>query len=154
MATPENGTNLSEDLDIEGPQTSLLTADEQSAIYKQASLLAIYAMSNKNGATKAKEMLAVVTKVKNFLTNLVQLAGNSGPQVKTAVHSLVQKLVVRPPSLSLSLFVSSHSLPLPPLSLAPFLCLFDVWVYVQMLLSLAEWCTCDMYIECFALVIN
>lgn len=103
MATPENGTNLSEDLDIEGPQTSLLTADEQSAIYKQASLLAIYAMSNKNGATKAKEMLAVVTKVKNFLTNLVQLAGNSGPQVKTAVHSLVQKLVVRSPSLSLSL---------------------------------------------------
>lgn len=116
MATPENGTNLSEDLDIEGPQTSLLTADEQSAIYKQASLLAIYAMSNKNGATKAKEMLAVVTKVKNFLTNLVQLAGNSGPQVKTAVHSLVQKLVVRPPSLSLSLSLCTPCPCLPCLS--------------------------------------
>ena len=77
-----------------GPQTSLLTIEEQSAIYKQASLLAIYAMSSKNGPAKAKEMLAVVTKVKNFLTNLVQLAGNSGPQVRTAVHSLVQKLVV------------------------------------------------------------
>lgn len=77
-----------------GPQTSLLTMEEQSAIYKQASLLAIYAMSSKNGPAKAKEMLAVVTKVKNFLTNLVQLAGNSGPQVRTAVHSLVQKLVV------------------------------------------------------------
>ncbi|XP_019853514.1 PREDICTED: transcription initiation factor TFIID subunit 4B-like [Amphimedon queenslandica] len=76
-----------------GPQTSLLTIEEQSAIYKQASLLAIYAMSSKNGPAKAKEMLAVVTKVKNFLTNLVQLAGNSGPQVRTAVHSLVQKLV-------------------------------------------------------------
>lgn len=79
---------------VHNPQVQLLTQEEQSAIYKQASLFAIYSMSNKNGATKAKEMLAVVTKVKNFLTNLVQLAGNSGPAVKSTVHSLVQKLVV------------------------------------------------------------
>lgn len=76
------------------PNTQLLTSDEQSALYKQASLFAIQALVSKSGQAKAKEMLNVVTKVKNFLTNLIQLAGNSGPSVKTAVHSLVQKLVV------------------------------------------------------------
>lgn len=78
----------------QSPHAQLLTPEEQSALYKQASLLAIHSLFNKNGAAKAKEMLAVVTKVKNFLTNLIQLAGSSGPQVKQTVHSLVQKLVV------------------------------------------------------------
>ena len=78
----------------QSPNSQLLTPEEQSALYKQASLLAIHSLFNKNGAVKAKERLAVVTKVKNFLTNLIQLAGNSGPEVKQTVHSLVQKLVV------------------------------------------------------------
>lgn len=71
-----------------------LTSDEHSYFYKQASLLAIHALSSKHGPAKAKEILGVVTKVKDFLTNLISLAGNSGAQVRVAVQSLVQKLVV------------------------------------------------------------
>ena len=71
-----------------------LTSDEHSYFYKQASLVAIHALSSKHGPAKAKDILAVVTKVKDFLTNLITLAGNSGVQVRTAVQSLVQKLVV------------------------------------------------------------
>ena len=71
-----------------------LTSEEQSALYRQASLLAVSATAKSSGE-KAKEILTVVSKVKDFLTHLIQLAGNSGPQVKTAVQTLVQKLVVR-----------------------------------------------------------
>ena len=70
-----------------------LTSEEQSAMYRQASLLAVSATA-KSGGEKAKEILTLVSKVKDFLTHLIQLAGNSGPQVKTAVQALVQKLVV------------------------------------------------------------
>ena len=71
-----------------------LTSDEHSYFYKQASLVAIHALSSKHGPAKAKDILAVVTKVREFLTNLITLAGNSGVQVRGAVQSLVQKLVV------------------------------------------------------------
>jgi transcription initiation factor TFIID subunit 4 len=77
----------------QSPSALQLTQEEQSTLYKQASLHAIHSLFTKHGADKAKEMLAIVTKVKNFLTNLVQLAGNSGPHVKQTVHTLVQKLV-------------------------------------------------------------
>ena len=72
-----------------------LSAEEQSAMQRQASLLAVSATTKSTGEIgKAKEILTVVSKVKEFLTHLIQLAGNSGPQVKTAVQALVQKLVV------------------------------------------------------------
>ena len=77
------------------PSAQLLTNEEQSQLYKQASLLAIHALFSKNGQPKAKEILNKVTKVKNFLTNLIQLAGNTSNELKVTVHSLVQKLVVR-----------------------------------------------------------
>ena len=76
------------------PNAQLITSEEHAAIYKQASLYAIHTLFSKNGQTRAKEILDRVTKVKNFLTNLVHLAAKSGPQVRLAVHSLVQKLVV------------------------------------------------------------
>lgn len=75
------------------PNAQLITSEEHAAIYKQASLYAIHTLFSKNGQTRAKEILDRVTKVKNFLTNLVHLAAKSGPQVRLAVHSLVQKLV-------------------------------------------------------------
>ena len=72
-----------------------LSAEEQSAMQRQASLLAVSATTKSTGEIeKAREILTVVSKVKDFLTHLIQLAGNSGPQVKSSVQSLVQKLVV------------------------------------------------------------
>ena len=76
------------------PNSQIITSEEQGAIHKQAGLLAIHTYCAKHGQTKAKEILDGVTKVKNFLTNLIQLASKSGPQVHSSVHSLVQKLVV------------------------------------------------------------
>ncbi len=76
------------------PSSQLITSEEQTAIHKQAGLLAIHTYCAKHGQAKAKEILDGVTKVKNFLTNLIQLASKSGRQVHSSVHSLVQKLVV------------------------------------------------------------
>ena len=76
------------------PNSQIITSDEQAAIHKQAGLLAIHTYCSKHGQAKAKEILDGVTKVKNFLTNLIQLAAKSGPQVHSSVHALVQKLVV------------------------------------------------------------
>ncbi len=76
------------------PNSQILSSEEQAAIHKQAGLLAIHTYCSKHGQAKAKEILDGVTKVKNFLTNLIQLAAKSGPQVHGSVHALVQKLVV------------------------------------------------------------
>lgn len=76
------------------PNSQLVTPEEQAAIHKQAGLLAIHTYCAKHGAAKAKEILDGVTKVKNFLTNLIQLASKNGAQVHSSVHTLVQKLVV------------------------------------------------------------
>lgn len=76
------------------PNSQIISTEEQSVIHKQAGLLAIHTYCAKHGQAKAKEILDGVTKVKNFLTNLIQLASKSGPQVHSSVHSLVQKLVV------------------------------------------------------------
>lgn len=79
------------------PSSQIVSSDEQAAIHKQAGLLAIHTYCAKHGAAKAKEILDGVTKVKNFLTNLIQLASKNGTQVHNSVHSLVQKLVVSGP---------------------------------------------------------
>ena len=77
------------------PSLLQLSTEEQSALQRQAGLLAVSATTKSTGEIgKAKEILTVVSKVKEFLTHLIQLAGNSGPQVKSAVQALVQKLVV------------------------------------------------------------
>lgn len=76
------------------PNSQIISTEEQSVIHKQAGLLAIHTYCAKHGQGRAKEILDGVTKVKNFLTNLIQLSSKSGPHVHSAVHSLVQKLVV------------------------------------------------------------
>ena len=70
-----------------------LTADEQSAAYKKANIIALSALAKKGG-DNARNMLAVQAKLQEFLTNLIALAGNSGQQLKSTVQMLVQQLVV------------------------------------------------------------
>lgn len=70
-----------------------LTAEEQSAAYRKANILALSALAKKGGPN-ARDMLAVQGKLQEFLTNLITLAGNSGQQLKSTVQMLVQQLVV------------------------------------------------------------
>lgn len=70
-----------------------LSADEQSAAYKKANVLALTALAKKGGPN-AKEMLAVQQKLQEFLTSLIALAGQKGPELKVKVQQLVQHLVV------------------------------------------------------------
>ena len=70
-----------------------LTTDEQSAAYKKANVLALTALAKKGGPN-AKEMLAVQQKLQEFLTSLIALAGQKGPELKVKVQLLVQHLVV------------------------------------------------------------
>ena len=70
-----------------------LTAEEQSAAYRKANILALSALAKKGGPN-AREMLAVQGKLQEFLTHLITLAGNSGQQLKSTVQMLVQQLVV------------------------------------------------------------
>ena len=72
-----------------------LTAEEQSAAYKKANIIALSALAKKGGPN-ARDMLAVQAKLQEFLTNLITLAGNSGQQLKSTVQMLVQQLVVSP----------------------------------------------------------
>ena len=72
-----------------------LTAEEQSAAYKKANIIALSALAKKGGPN-ARDMLAVQAKLQEFLTNLIALAGNSGQQLKSTVQVLVQQLVVSP----------------------------------------------------------
>lgn len=70
-----------------------LTPEEQSAAYRRANILALSALA-KNGGPNAKEMLAVQQKLQEFLTSLISLAGQKGPELKVRVQQLVQNLVV------------------------------------------------------------
>lgn len=70
-----------------------LTAEEQAAAYKKANVLALTALAKKGGPN-AKEMLAVQQKLQEFLTSLIALAGQKGPDLKVKVQQLVQHLVV------------------------------------------------------------
>ena len=70
-----------------------LTAEEQAAAYKKANVLALTALAKKGGPT-AREMLAVQQKLQEFLTSLIALAGQKGPELKVKVQLLVQNLVV------------------------------------------------------------
>ena len=70
-----------------------LTPEEQSAAYRRANILALSALA-KNGGPNAKEMLAVQQKLQEFLTSLISLAGQKGPELKIRVQQLVQNLVV------------------------------------------------------------
>lgn len=72
-----------------------LTPEDQSAVYRKANILALSALA-KNGGPNAKEMLAVQQKLQEFLTSLISLAGQKGPQLKVRVQQLVQNLVVSP----------------------------------------------------------
>lgn len=98
------------------PANLQLSNEEQSALYRQASILAVSATAKSSGE-KAKEILTIVSKVKDFLTHLIQLAGNSGPSVKAAVQSLVQKLMVSLMRCPLSSFSSMSSECRPTLSM-------------------------------------
>lgn len=71
----------------------LLTPEEQAAAYKKANVLALTALAKKGGPN-AKEMLAVQQKLQEFLTSLIALAGQKGPELKVKVQLLVQNLVV------------------------------------------------------------
>ena len=98
-ALPVNVTSISNTLGTFGsPLTALgtqlnLTAEEQSAAYKKANIIALSALAKKGGPN-ARDMLAVQAKLQEFLTNLIALAGNSGQQLKSTVQMLVQQLVV------------------------------------------------------------
>ena len=72
---------------------SQLSQEEHSAAYKKANILAITALTRTKGAN-AKELLAVQQKLQEFLTSLITLASQKGPQLKQTVQQLVQHLVV------------------------------------------------------------
>ena len=72
---------------------SQLTPEVQAAAYKKANILALSALAKKGGPN-AKEMLAVQQKLQEFLTSLITLAGQKGPQLKVAIQMHVQHLVV------------------------------------------------------------
>ena len=72
---------------------SHLTPEDQAATYRKANILALSALA-KNGGPNAKEMLAVQQKLQEFLTSLISLAGQKGPDLKVKVQQLVQNLVV------------------------------------------------------------
>ncbi len=76
-----------------GSLSSQLTPDEQTAAYKKANILALSALA-KRGGPNAKDMFAVQQKLQEFLTSLITLAGQKGPQLKVTVQMLVQNLVV------------------------------------------------------------
>lgn len=76
-----------------GTLGSQLTPEVQAAAYKKANILALSALAKKGGPN-AKEMLAVQQKLQEFLTSLITLAGQKGPDLKVAIQLHVQHLVV------------------------------------------------------------
>lgn len=76
-----------------GILSSQLTSEEQAAVYKKANILALSALAKKGGPN-TKEMFGVQQKLQEFLTSLITLAGQKGPQLKVTVQMLVQNLVV------------------------------------------------------------
>ena len=83
--------------------TPHLTQDEQASATKKANILALATVAKKAG-DKAKEVIAIMGKLQEFLTHLITLADSSGPQVKSTVQMLVQKLVVSGQSQGASVF--------------------------------------------------
>lgn len=77
-----------------GSLSSQLTPDEQTAAYKKANILALSALAKKGGPN-TKDIFAAQQKLQEFLTSLITLAGQKGPQLKVTVQMLVQNLVVR-----------------------------------------------------------
>ncbi len=78
-----------------GSLSSQLTQEEQTAAYKKANILALSALA-KRGGPNTKDLFAVQQKLQEFLTSLITLAGQKGPQLKVTVQMLVQNLVVSP----------------------------------------------------------
>jgi len=76
-----------------GSLSSQLTSEEHTAIYKKANIFALSALAKKGGPN-TKDMFTVQQKLQEFLTSLITLAGQKGPQLKVTVQSLVQSLVV------------------------------------------------------------
>lgn len=76
-----------------GSLSSQLTPEEQTAAYKKANILALSTLA-KRGGPNTKDMFAVQQKLQEFLTSLITLAGQKGPQLKVTVQMLVQNLVV------------------------------------------------------------
>ena len=76
-----------------GSLSSQLTAEEQTAAYKKANILALSAFAKKGGPN-TKDIFAAQQKLQEFLTSLITLAGQKGPQLKVTVQMLVQNLVV------------------------------------------------------------
>lgn len=77
-----------------GSLSSQLTPEEQTAAYKKANIIALSTLAKKGGPN-TKDMFAVQQKLQEFLTSLITLAGQKGPQLKITVQMLVQNLVVR-----------------------------------------------------------
>ncbi len=102
--TPDSQTTFSPFGNVSGLVGSNLTPEEQSAVYRKANILALSALA-KNGGPNAKEMLAIQQKLQEFLTSLITLAGQKGPEVKVRVQQLVQNLVVSRSSSSPSVHV-------------------------------------------------
>lgn len=103
--TPDAQTSFNTFGNIAGLSTSSLTTQEQAALYKKANLFALSALA-KNGGPNVKEMLAIQQKLQEFLTSLITLAGQKGPELKVKVQQLVQNLVVRTYSI---MHISSNS---------------------------------------------
>ena len=76
-----------------GSLSSQLTPEEQTAAYKKANILALSHLA-KRGGPNVKDMFSVQQKLQEFLTSLITLAGQKGPQLKVTVQMLVQNLVV------------------------------------------------------------
>lgn len=76
-----------------GNLSAYLTIEEHTAIYKKANILALSALAKKGGPN-TKDMFAVQQKLQEFLTSLITLAGQKGPQLKVTVQMLVQNLMV------------------------------------------------------------
>lgn len=70
-----------------------LTPRQQALAYKKANFLALTTLAKKGGPS-AKEMIGVQQKLQEFLTSLISLAGQKGPELKVKVQHLVQNLVV------------------------------------------------------------
>lgn len=76
-----------------GSLSSQLSPEEQTAAYKKANILALSALAKKGGPN-TKDIFAAQQKLQEFLTSLITLAGQKGPQLKVTVQMLVQNLVV------------------------------------------------------------
>ena len=95
--TPGSSTTVSSPITPFAPNlgslSSQLTPEEQTAAYKKANILALSALAKKGGPN-TKDIFAAQQKLQEFLTSLITLAGQKGPQLKVTVQMLVQNLVV------------------------------------------------------------